>query len=106
MNKESLHYKAINFDLSIHQLEKYYSHKSPQDAYRDMKVFLEKENFSHRQYSGYRSHHKLSNFDVMNLIKRMKDDLDWIDKCARKMDITNITQQYDVIPFLKNNEII
>ncbi len=45
--------KAVNFDLNDNLLKKYYPSKSYKNAWRDIKKFLLKSNFAHRQYSGY-----------------------------------------------------
>ena len=45
--------KALNFDLSDVLLRKYYPSKNYKKAWSDIKYFLIKGGFRHRQYSGY-----------------------------------------------------
>ena len=52
--------KAVNFDLNDNLLKQYYPSKSYKNAWRDIKKFLLKSNFEHRQYSGYVSNSAMS----------------------------------------------
>lgn len=45
--KESIKYKALYFDIRIKDLERYYSATNPKGAYKKIKSFMSKHNFSH-----------------------------------------------------------
>lgn len=54
------HIWAINFDLDTKKLETLYSSKNWRQAYDDIRDFLKKNNFEHRQGSGYISKEEMS----------------------------------------------
>ena len=89
--------RAVNFDLSEKKLRKYYSATNPKGAYSKISDFLEKHNFEHRQYSGYRSNETMTDIEIMDLMDELFTKMPWPDKCAEKMDITNIEAVYDVL---------
>lgn len=104
MKSEVTKYRAVNFDLSLNLLRLYYPKKNILNAYKDIKSFMIKNGFSHRQWSGYRSNEKLSDRQVRNLMLRLRDELTWIDKCSTKIDVTNIEKIYDIKLFYSSLE--
>jgi virulence-associated protein VapD len=99
---ERKYYKAINFDLDTNGLKKYYVRY--QQAYIDLRRFFKEHGFSHRQGSGYISNKKLSTADIIDLIGEMKSQFDWTGDCVKKIDVTNIGTQYDLIELLRPDE--
>ena len=77
--------KAINFDLDTKKLNIYYG-KNIRNAYREIGKFLENNGFKHRQWSGYVSINKMSNFDIVNLNIKMWKKFPWLIQCARRFD--------------------
>ncbi len=67
---ERKYYKAINFDLDTVKLREFYPRY--QQAYKDLLIFFKKNNFSHRQGSGYLSNEKLSSADIVILLVNCK----------------------------------
>lgn len=94
---ERKYYKAINFDLRIEALRKYYSQNHPKQAYREVKKFLVHNGFSHRQWSGYRSKTRLSDYDTISLIYDLFEKFPWLEQCATRFDVTNIGRTYDML---------
>ena len=88
--------KALNFDLNTKEYEKYAKRKAP-TAYYEIKKFLLNEDFEHRQGSGYVSKENLSDFKIFTIIKNMSEQLYWLRKCVRQIDVTNIGRQYSLI---------
>lgn len=86
--------KAINFDLSVHELEKYYP--DYRKAYYDVKRFFKKWGFEHRQGSGYISRDKLAQVDIADLLDAMSTELPWMGECVTRIDVTNIGRQHDL----------
>lgn len=72
--------KAINFDLNDYLLKQNYPSKSYKNAWRDIKRFLLKSKFVHRQYSGYVSKNQISMSEVGNIIGMMARKWDWLGK--------------------------
>lgn len=95
--------KAINFDLSVHELEKYYS--DYRKAYYDIKKFFRKQDFEHRQGSGYVSKERLGQADIADLLDSMSAELPWLGECVTRIDITNIGRQHDLRDALRNRTL-
>lgn len=94
--KNDKYKRAINFDLSIDKLKKNYSAANPKGAYKDIKNFLIRNGFEHRQGSGYCSKAELSNMELLHIIDKMFDEMIWLNDCSKKIDITNIGKIYDI----------
>jgi len=100
-------YKAINFDLEVDSLKKYYTEmtrKSYTCAYNDIGKYLENAGFSHRQGSGYVSNQPLTIYQVSKITKTLVKELPWISKCAKHFDVTNIGTQYDLMGVITRSE--
>lgn len=96
---ERKYLKAVNFDLSVHELEKHYP--DYRKAYYDIKRFFKKQGFEHRQGSGYVSKTKLTQADIIDLLDVMNTELPWMSDCVTKIDVTNIGAQHDLKDMLK-----
>ena len=97
---ERKYLKAINFDLSVHELEKYYP--DYRQAYHDINIFFKKQGFEHRQGSGYVSKKKLTQADIIDLLDVMNTELPWMSDCVTKIDATNIGAQHDLKDLLRD----
>jgi len=89
--------KAINFDLDDSLLKKYYPSKNYKNGWRDIRNFLRKSNFIHRQYSGYVSKDCISMADVSAIVYNMSLHLKWLKKCAMEFDVTIVTDEYSFL---------
>lgn len=95
--------KAINFDLDTKVLKKYYPGKNYRDAYSDIKRFMEKSGFEHRQWSGYISLKKLSINNVFSLSQKLSKAFPWLKKCVNHFDVTDIGEQHDLTHLITGN---
>ncbi|MDO4921687.1 MAG: VapD family protein [Phascolarctobacterium sp.] len=101
---ERRYFKALNFDLDTHSLQKHYSGANYRQAYYDLRKFFKLHKFSHRQGSGYISDEKLSTADIYDLMDELLDTLPWVSLCVNKIDVTNIGKQHDLTELLKPSE--
>jgi len=101
-----LHYRAINFDLKVSLLRQHYPRKNFLKAYKDIKSFMLKNGYFHRQWSGYRSIEPLMDSDVMDFVFQIKHEFPWLSKCVSRFDVTNIGNVYDVTPIITSPEQI
>lgn len=86
---DTLSRRAINFDLNDYLLKKNYpSTRSYKNAWNDIRIFLEKRNFVHRQYSGYVSKVGMTMVDVGNAVVAMSFEFDWLKPCVMEFDVT------------------
>lgn len=90
----SLARKAINFDLSTNELKKHF--KNTAEAYNQIKDFMLQNGFEHRQYSGYVSKEPLEDYEITNLVVKLKNKFSWLYPCAQKFDVTDIGEQHDL----------
>jgi len=105
MANETKWIRAINFDLEKDKLKAYYPGKDYRHAYRDIKKFLKNNGFVHRQWSGYRSLEKLEDKEILALISKLKERFEWLPLCARRFDVTNVMNVYDLIPALRGQSL-
>ena len=89
--------KAINYDLDDLLLQKYYPNpKSYKNARKTVKTFLYKRGFDNRQYSGVISNKPMPQAVVQTVLKQLNDEYDWLAPCIQKIDVTNISGEYDM----------
>lgn len=90
----SLARKAINFDLSTNELKKHF--KNTAEAYNQIKDFMLQNGFEHRQYSGYVSKEPLEDYEITNLVVKLKNKFSWLYPCTQRFDVTDIGEQHDL----------
>ncbi len=93
MNKKEIK-RAINFDLDTNELLKHF--KNTHKAYSDIKSFMKKNGFEHRQYSGYISNNPISESEITILTNTLNEQFKWLKYCVQKYDVTEIGETYDL----------
>lgn len=88
--------KAINFDIDTKKYEEYTGEKAP-TAYAEVKKFLKKNGFEHRQGSGYVSKNSLDDLRITAIITNMTLTLKWLRFCVKEIDVTNIGKQHSLL---------
>lgn len=96
MPKETKHRYAINFDLSIQQLELYYSKTNPKGAYKKIARYMYTHGFSHRQWSGYISDKTMTKTELIDITLGIHKEFPWLINCEGSMDATVITSIFDI----------
>ena len=95
-NKEIKRRYAINFDLTIKQLELFYSKDHPKNAYKEIRTFMKNNGFSHRQWSGYISDKTMTKSELIDFVMAIHEKFPWLIKCEDSMDATVITSIFDI----------
>jgi len=98
--------KAINFDLDERKLKKLYPSRFPfayKHAWSDIKRFMEKNGFEHRQYSGYVSRKPMSYTEVIKTMEKLRSVYPWIGPCAQKFDVTEVGKTYSLLELLRRD---
>ena len=90
-------YYFLSFDLSIDNLELYYSNKNINQAWDDIKRFMTKNGFEHSQYSAYISKNKMSMYDIRDFMKSMYIRLPWFPLCANKVMLSELNSEEKLI---------
>jgi len=101
MKKERL--IAINFDLDTKKLKNTYvlsTGKKYNRAYDDIKAFMKKNGFLHRQGSGYISKEPMTEMAATLIIKKMGNLMPWLKNCTRRIDLTVVGTQFDLTEVL------
>lgn len=88
--------KALNFDLDTKKYEEYTNKPAP-TAYADIRRFLERNDFEHRQGSGYISKDSLNDGKIFAIIQNMSMELKWLRYSVEQIDVTNIGKQHSLI---------
>ncbi len=103
--------KQISFDLDTNNLKKYYpkpknfvSEDYYKKAYKDIKNFMLKNNFKHRQGSIYVSKDKLSDFNITTFVKDISKKYSWFSKVVNSLDVTDVGQIYDLMYIFENEQ--
>lgn len=92
--------KQIAFDLRQEDLKEHYG-KNHENSYRDLKDFFKKSNWEHRQGSVYASKGAVSYPAIHDLLKEAVKKMPWLDKCARRIDVTEVGAEHDLRDALK-----
>ena len=104
MTKQDKHVRfAFNFDLSKSKLKDLYPSTSPhgyKQAWADIRSFMEANDFTHTQYSGYESIDELSYFDAYVVLETLQETFPWFLQCAQVATLTEIGERYDVLDHL------
>lgn len=93
--------KALNFDLDTRRYKEVTGHSAPV-AYARIRKYLDKNNFEHRQGSGYVSRDPLNDGKIFAIIQNMSMELDWLRSCVKQIDVTNIGKQHSLIDAVSN----
>lgn len=88
--------KAINFDIDTKKYEEFTGKPAP-TAYAQIKRFLKKNGFEHRQGSGYVSKDSLDDQKITAIIMNMTFNLSWLKYCIKQIDVTNIGKQHSLV---------
>lgn len=98
--------KALNFDLDTKMLKQVYSEVSYTNAYYEIRNFLSKNGFEHRQGSGYVSRKPLTNTKILSITKEMNEEFSWLAYCLKEFDVTSVGKSHSLLDkFTKDNEV-
>ncbi|MGB4984296.1 MAG: VapD family protein [Erysipelotrichaceae bacterium] len=97
--------KAINFDLNTKKLLEYYDKDNYNNAYRDIRKFMERNGFEHRQYSGYVSMKSVRFGIVENVLADAYQQFPWLVNCVDVLDVTSVGKNYDFAKKFKSQQI-
>lgn len=93
---DSLQKKGINFDLNTEKLKKHYPKENWNNAYYDVRSFLESHGFEHIQGSGYHSKEPLSEMEAMGVLYRMARKFQWLNYCVSVCTIADVPETFDI----------
>lgn len=91
----------LTFDFIINNLEKYYSYKSPKNAYREIGKFLTENGFEKTKDSDYISL-EINRKKAYRLINEFAKEEKWFALCIKKVSITPIKDVFDISDVIKS----
>jgi len=92
--------KSINFDLSTRSLNEIFGEGNRHLAYSQIKRFMLRSEFEHRQYSGYVSTNRMSFAEIYLFIKRLTKTCPWLVKCTKRFDVTDFLGESDALDYV------
>lgn len=97
-------YKALNFDLDTKKLREVFGEQGRRKAYAQIKSFLTKNGFEHRQWSGYASLKPMSYAETYDIVGELVERCRWMVDCVNRFDATNIMSETDMMDAIRNHE--
>lgn len=86
--------KQISFDLDTSRLKVYYPKEKWQNAYYDVRSFMQKNGFQWQQGSVYISKSRLSIQNTSKLLGTLVETYPWLNVCMRDCVVTNIGRSH------------
>ncbi len=87
--------KQIAFDLDTNSLKIYYPDEHWQNAYRDIRNFMNSNDFQWAQGSVYTSKAARNPHEIRTIISAMIDEYPWLNVCMRDCVVTNIGRSHN-----------
>lgn len=91
---------GIFFDLDESALKKYYPNKYYNQAWADIKRFMESRDFIHQQYSGYISKNYMTQFRAQTIVKDMAFKYPWLQECLKECVMTTVGREFDLKKYI------
>lgn len=86
--------KQIAFDLETSNLKIYYPKEKWQNAYYDIRIFMQNNGFEWQQGSVYISKKRMSIQNTSKLLGTLVDEYPWLNVCMRDCVVTNIGRSH------------
>lgn len=91
--------KAIHFDLSVSEIDKYYENRSI--PYSKIRKVMDKYDFKHQQGSGYVTEHSYPLEKIQEVVDSLKMNVDNFEDIVKHLDLTFVEHQWDLVPMIK-----
>lgn len=88
--------KQLTFDIDTNVAKKVLGEQSYTNIYGNIRRFMEEEGWKHVEGSVYMSMQPMDNMEVAYLIKNMKEQFPYLDKCVREMHQTDISNVHSL----------
>ncbi|MBR1421847.1 MAG: hypothetical protein IJ571_00180 [Ruminococcus sp.] len=83
-------------------MKEHYPGKDYRQAYKDIKSFMLKNGFEHRQWSGYISTKPIDYSSITVLTVELSKKMPWLKDCVNKFDVTNVGKTFDCLGIIKS----
>jgi virulence-associated protein VapD len=93
-------YVAIIFDLNLETLSEQFDSKTSSNAYKNIKNFMESNNFSWQQNSLYFGNENINAVTCVTTIQKLATTYPWFGMCAKNVQMLRIEEKIDLLPAL------
>lgn len=93
---------AIAFDLDTDTLQQLYPSPSWNNAYADIRRFLQENGFDHKQGSVCFGDETIDAVTCVLVAQRLADEFDWFQPCVQDIRMMRIEDNNDLLPALSS----
>lgn len=86
---------AITFDLNIELLKTNYTGNNYNNAYSEIRRFLESQGFNHQQGSVYFGDETITNITCVLAVQNLSREFPWIKSCVKDIRLLRIEENND-----------
>jgi len=91
---------AVTFDIDTNCLNDQYTGNNYQNAYGDIRKFMEANNFSWQQGSVYFGNEKITAVTCVLTIQKLADKHPWLTACVKDIRMLRIEENNDLMEAL------
>ena len=92
---------AITFDIDTNCLGNNYHNTSSNNAYGDVRKFMESNNFTWQQGSVYFGNKHINAVNCVTIIQRLAKKYPWFSACVKDVRMLRIEENNDLMDALK-----
>lgn len=92
---------GIFFDLDMEALRKNYPNKYVNQAWADIKRYMESHGFVHQQYSGYISKSYMNKNMARMVMQKMSYEYPWLQECLKECVMTTVGREFDLKKYIR-----
>jgi virulence-associated protein VapD len=91
---------AVTFEIDTNCLNNEYHTQSSNNAYKDIRVFMEKNNFKWQQGSVYFGDETINAVSCVITIQKLSKKYSWFAVCVKDVRMLKIQENNDLMPVL------
>ena len=97
---------AIAFDLDTETLKELYPAPSWNNAYSDIRRFLEENGFEHKQGSVYFGRDSIDAVNCVLIVQQMSLEFDWFEPSVQDIRMLRIEDNSDLMPAIRRKRFL
>lgn len=92
---------AVTFDIDTACLQQYYHGNNYQNAYGDIRKFMEANGFNWQQGSVYFGDDTITGVTCVLVIQRLSTEYPWLSSCVKDIRMLRIEENNDLMPAIQ-----
>jgi len=93
---------AITFDIDTNCLNQQYTQEKYNNAYGEVRKFLESNNFTWQQGSTYFGNENINAVTCVTVVQKMAIKFPWFSACVKDIRMLRIEENNDLLPAIKD----